>query len=415
MLRWPVQILYLCQFSLPSTRMRVFSPEEQEFIHQHLKHDPAQLMLQAKRFPHLPMQDLVLQIKARQKALQKLPTWAHHPEVVFPVMLSLEQSSSEMTAAYKSGLVQGETLADVTGGFGVDSFYFAKQFAKVTHVEQNQELQQIAQHNFQLLGAQNITSLNTSTEELLDSITSPLDVIYLDPARRGQSQERVHLLQDCEPDVLHLLPTLLQKANQVLLKTAPMLDIDLALHELTGVQHIWMVAVQNEVKEVLYLITSARNPEPKLTAVNLKTGQSPLEITFTKQQEDRATAVYATEPLRYLYEPNTALLKGGAFKWLSQEYQVEKLHRNSHLYTSKELVQDFPGRIFEITAQPKANAKDLHKLLPDKKANITVRNHPLTVAQLREKVKLKEGGNHYLFATTDLHNKPILLLAKKAI
>ncbi|AMM51346.1 hypothetical protein TH61_09420 [Rufibacter sp. DG15C] len=393
--------------------MRIFLPEEQEFILKHLSHDPAQLMLQAKRFPHLPMQELVPQIKARQKALQKLPTWANHPEVVFSVMLSLEQSSSEVTAAYKSGLVQGETLADVTGGFGVDSFYFARRFAKVTHVEQNLELQEIAQHNFRLLGTENITSLNTTTEEFLNSINSPLDVIYLDPARRGQSQERVHLLQDCEPDVLNLLPILLQKAKKVLLKTAPMLDIDLALQDLTGVQHIWIVAVQNEVKEVLYLITSDQNPEPNITAVNLKTGQTPLEITFTKQQEEQVTAVYATEPLRYVYEPNTALLKGGAFKWLSQEYHVEKLHRNSHLYTSSALVPDFPGRIFEIIAQPKANAKDLHKLLPNKKANITVRNYPLTVAQLREKVKLKEGGDHYLFATTDLHNKPILLLAKK--
>ncbi|GAA4305937.1 THUMP-like domain-containing protein [Nibribacter koreensis] len=394
--------------------MRVFSPEEQEFIHQHWQQDPAQLMLQAKRFPHLPMPELVGQIKARQKAMQKLPTWANHAEVLFPVMLSLEQSSSELTAAYKSQLVQGDTLADVTGGLGVDSFYFAKQFAHVTHVEQTSELQEIAQHNFKLLGATNITSLNTTTEAYLHSLASPLDVIYLDPARRGQSQERVHLLQDCEPDILNLLPLLLQKAKNVLLKTAPMLDIDLALQELTGVQHIWIVAVQNEVKEVLYLITSAKNEEPQLTAVNLKPGQAPLEITFTKHQEEQATAVYATKPLRYLYEPNTALLKGGAFKWLSQQYHVEKLHRNSHLYTSTELVPDFPGRAFVIIAQPKANAKELYKLLPDKKANITVRNHPLTVAQLREKIKLKEGGDHYLFATTDIQNKPILLLCKKA-
>ncbi|QHL88695.1 hypothetical protein GU926_15170 [Nibribacter ruber] len=393
--------------------MRVFSSEEQKFILQHLLEDPVQLILQAKRFPGLPVQELVAQIKARQKAIHKLPTWAQHPEVVFPVMLSLEQSSSEVTAAYKANLVTGQTLTDLTGGFGVDSFYFAKQFAQVTHVEQNQELQQIARHNFQLLGAGNITSLHATAEEYLASLTNLLDVLYLDPARRGQSQERVHLLQDCEPDILNLLPLLLQKAKTVLLKTAPMLDIDLALQELPGVQKIWVVAVQNEVKEVLYLITAASNAEPQITAINLKPGLAAVEVTFTKQQEEKATAVYAEAPLRYLYEPNPALLKAGAFKWLSQEYKVQKLHRNSHLYTSVELVADFPGRVFEIVAQPKANAKDLHKLLPHRKANITVRNYPLTVAQLREKIKLKEGGSDYLFATTDLHNKPILLLARK--
>ncbi|MFB9865287.1 THUMP-like domain-containing protein [Rufibacter immobilis] len=393
--------------------MRVFSLEEQEFIFQHLQQDPAQLMLQAKRFPHLPMQELVSQIKARQKALQKLPTWAQNPAVVFPVMLSLEQSSSEVTAAYKAQLVQGETLADLTGGLGVDSFHFSRQFAQVTHVEQNTELQQIAQYNFQLLGASNIKSVNIAAEDFLQQLEAPLDVIYLDPARRGHSQERVHLLQDCEPDVLRLLPVLRQKARYVLLKTAPMLDLDLALQELKEVVRVWIVAVQNEVKEVLYLIPAEAPQEaPLITAVNLRPGQEPLEVSFTQPDEENAQATYA-EPQRYLYEPNTALLKAGAFKWLSLEYKLHKLHRNSHLYTSIELCEAFPGRIFEIIAQPKANAKELHKLLPQKKANITVRNYPLTVAQLREKVKLKEGGSDYLFATTDLHNKPLLLLCRK--
>ncbi|WP_207432933.1 THUMP-like domain-containing protein [Sabulibacter ruber] len=393
--------------------MRIFTPEEQKFILDHLQQDPAQLMLQAKRFAPLPVSELVQQIKARQKAQQKLPTWAKHPQTIFPAMLSVEQSSSEETAAFKAGLVQGQTLVDLTGGFGVDSFFFAKHFAQVVHLEQNQELQKIASYNFKLLGAENIQSIPTTAEEYLQHLENLVDVIYLDPARRGQSQERVHLLQDCTPDVLGLLPLLLQKSRTVLLKTAPMLDIDLALQELKNVAQIWVVAVQNECKEVLYLLKSDATDSPLLTAVNLTPHKEAQLLSFTKPQEETAQVTYA-KPQRYLYEPNTALLKAGAYKWLSEKYGVNKLHRNSHLYTSQELQPAFPGRIFEISAQPKANAKELQKLLPDKKANITARNYPLTVAQLREKVKLKEGGDQYLFATTDLHNKPILLLCQKA-
>ncbi|RNI26137.1 THUMP-like domain-containing protein [Rufibacter latericius] len=392
--------------------MRIFNPEEQKFILDHQLQDTAQLMLQAKRFAPLPVPELVQQIKARQKAQQKLPTWARHPEAIFPVTLSVEQSSSEETAAFKATLVQGRTLVDLTGGFGVDSFYFAKSFNQVVHLEQNQELQEVASYNFELLGAENIQSLAISAEEYLQGMDSPVDVLYLDPARRGHSQERVHLLQDCTPDVLGLLPLLFQKSKAVLLKTAPMLDIDLALQELGRVAHVWVVAVQNECKEVLYLLKPQVTEPLQLTCVNLTPSKEAHPISFTKNQEETAQATYS-EPQRYLYEPNTALLKAGAFRWLSEHYRLNKLHRNSHLYTSDELEPSFPGRIFEITGKPKANAKELQQLLPQKKANITVRNYPLTVAQLREKVKLKEGGDDYLFATTDLHNKPILLLCKK--
>ncbi|MGV3540944.1 MAG: THUMP-like domain-containing protein [Rufibacter sp.] len=386
---------------------------ERKFIEDHLTADPAQLVLRAKKWPQLNVPKLAQQIQARQKAKAKIPTWAANLDLVFPANLSVEQSSSELTAAYKASLLSGETLADLTGGFGVDAFYFAQRFKRVMYVERQAELAQLVAYNHRQLAVQNVQVQNLEAEEFLDSLAEQLDVIYLDPARRGQSQERVHLLQDCEPDVLGLLPLLLQKAKHVLLKTAPMLDIDLALKELAGVSRVWVVTVQNEVKEVLYLMKANATAEPVLTAVNLRPGQDPQEITFTKAEEEQAAAVYALEPLRYLYEPNTALLKAGAFKWLSQQYRVQKLHRNSHLYTSLEHCSSFPGRIFEIVASPKANAKELHHLLPTRKANITARNYPLTVAQLRDKLKLKEGGEDYLFATTDIQNKPILLLCRK--
>ncbi|MBA9078834.1 THUMP-like domain-containing protein [Rufibacter quisquiliarum] len=386
---------------------------EKKFIEDHLTADPAQLVLQAQKWPQLNVPKLAQQVQARQKAKNKLPAWAANLELVFPANLSVEQSSSELTAAYKAALVPAETLADLTGGFGVDAFYFAQQYRQVYYVERQAELAQTVAYNYSQLGVPNVQVCHQEAEDFLQTLSAPLDVIYLDPARRGQARERVHLLQDCEPDVLRLLPLLLSKAKKVLLKTAPMLDLDLALQELPGVTRVWIIAVQNEVKEVLYLLEQETVETPQITAVHLRPGQAPQEITFTRQEEEAAAAIYTPEPLRYLYEPNTALLKAGAFKWLSQHYQVQKLHRNSHLYTSTDLCRAFPGRIFEISAKPKASAKEMHRLLPQRKANITVRNYPLTVAQLRDKLKLKEGGEDYLFATTDRQNKPILLLCRK--
>lgn len=251
--------------------MRVFTTEELDFIGAHQHQDAAQLMLQAKRYPHLPVLELVQQIQARQKAAQKLPTWVEHPQAVFPVALSVEQSSSEATAAFKASLVSGRLLVDLTGGFGVDSFHFARSFAQVTHVEQNPELQEIAAYNFNLLGAGNIRSVATTAEDFLRDFTGTADVLYLDPARRGNHAQKLHLLQDCEPDVLRLLPLLFQKANAVLLKASPMLDIEQAVQELGHVVQVWVVALQNEVKEVLYLL-QPKAPAPAdvpRTAVNL--------------------------------------------------------------------------------------------------------------------------------------------------
>ncbi|WP_266203978.1 THUMP-like domain-containing protein [Pontibacter kalidii] len=395
--------------------MRIFTPEEQDFILRHQQQDVAQLMLQAGRYPQLPVQELVQQIKARQKATQKLPTWAAHPQAVFPVSLSVEQSSSEVTAAYKASLVGGRLLVDLTGGFGVDSFYFARRFAEVVHVEQHLELQEVARYNFGLLGAANIQSINATAEDFLHTFEGRADVLYLDPARRGHHDQKLHLLQDCEPDVLHLLPLLFQKADAVLLKTSPMLDIEQALQELGHVEHVWVVALQNEVKEVLYLLkpTSPALADVPRTAVNLLVNAEPQLLTLTRAQEDAAVPTY-TDPQEFVYEPNAALLKAGAYRYLGQHLQLCKLHPNSHLYTSAQLLPQFPGRSFRCLAVSRYNKKELLKQLPQKKANITVRNFPESVADIRRKTGIKEGGHTYLFFTTDRHQKPIVLICEKA-
>jgi hypothetical protein len=395
------------------TAMKHYTPEEKEFIQQHLHRSPAELMLQAGRYPNLPIAELVKQIQARQKAADKLPTWASNPDVIFPVAVSVEQSSSEAAAAFKASLVSGRLLVDLTGGFGVDSFFFAKQFEQVVHVEQNRALSEAATYNFNLLGAGNIETHNTTAEEFLHGFEGKADVIYLDPARRGERAEKVHLLQDCEPDVLQLLPLLLAKANAVLLKTSPMLDIDLALAQLGHVAQVWIVALHNECKEVLYLIDpSTAGIEPRRHAVNLLPDGSVQAITFTKSQEDQAPVTYA-DPKTYLYEPNSAILKAGAYRSVASLYDLQKLHPNSHLYTSDQLIPDFPGRSFTCQGISRYNKKEIFARLPSHKANMTVRNFPETVADIRKKTGIKEGGTDYLFFTTDMHQKPIVVYCRK--
>jgi hypothetical protein len=394
--------------------MRIFSNEEIKFIQEHLHQQPAALMLQAKRYPQLPVAELVQQIQARQKAAIKLPTLAANPNIVFPVSLSVEQSSSEATAAYKASLVSGQLLVDLTGGFGVDSLYFAKSFERVLHVEQNQALSEIAAYNFGLLQASNITPINTSAEDLLAGLAEKADILYLDPARRGERDEKLHILQDCEPDILRLLPLLLQKSKAVLVKTSPMLDIELAIAQLGHVAKVWVLAVQNECKEVLYLLQAVA-PVPEAVprvAVNLLPKGDPHVFHFTKTQEETASPLYA-DPLRFIYEPNSAILKAGSYKYLGQCLGLYKLHPNSHLYTSEQLLPDFPGRTFRCLGVSRYNKKELLRHLPDKKANITVRNFPESVAEIRKKTGIKEGGDMYLFFTTDMHQKPVVLLCQK--
>ena len=393
--------------------MRTFSIQEKQFIQENQHRNPAELMLQAKRYPALPMHELVQQIQARQKAAQKLPTWVANPDVVFPVMLSVEQSSSERTAAFKALLVSGALAIDLTGGFGVDSYFFARNFEKVLHIEQNKELSELAGYNFGVLQAPNIKTINVTAEDFLQAFTGKADLIYADPARRGGRDERVHLLQDCEPDILRLLPLLLEKAHAVLLKTSPMLDIELAITQLEHVAKVWVVAVQNECKEVLYLITPATTGPVERVAVNLLNTGEVQQVTFTQEQEQEARVTFA-DPQQYIYEPNAAILKAGSYKYLAALYKLNKLHPNSHLYTSGALVPDFPGRSFRCLSVSRYSKKELLPRLPDKKANITVRNFPETVAEIRKKTGIREGGNVYLFFTTDMHQKPVVLFCEKA-
>ena len=384
------------------------------YVAAHLHDDPAHLALQARRHPGLPVPELVRQIQARQKARTKLPAWADNPDLIFPPALSVEQASSARTAAFKAGLVEGQRLADLTGGFGADSVHFATRVAQVDYVERDFKLANIVRYNLAQLHVPNVTVHATDALDFLKTTPHHYDWLYLDPARRDTAARKIFLLRDCEPDVVKLLPLLLHKADRVLLKTSPMLDIEPAVQGLGHVRRLWVVAVDNEVKEVLYELGQEPAVDPERYALNLRRDGTQQEFRLNRAREARAIPRYA-EAQQYLYEPNAAVLKAGAFKSIGTAFELLKLHQHSHLYTSDVLRPDFPGRIFKVLATEKADGAALKAYLgPEARAHVTTRNFPESVADFRRHTGIREGGDIYLFATTDLRGRPVVLVCEKA-
>ena len=388
-------------------------PKVQRFLHEHAHDDPHQLALQAHRYPDLPIPAIAEQLQSRRKAQHKLPEWHATEGLLFPPALSMEQCSSEATARYKSSLLHGQRLVDLTGGAGVDTYYLSQSFAHTDYVEQHESLAQLARHNFAVLGTSTIRTHATSAEKFLVTLSEPADAIYLDPARRDAQARRVFQLADSTPDVLELQDTLLAKSTTVLLKTAPLLDIQATLRVLNNVNQVHVVAVRNEVKEVVYRMDRGFDGEPEITAVNLQT-ISEAAFPFLRSEEARAEATYA-DPLTYLYEPHAALMKAGAFKLIAQRFGLSKLHPNTHLYTSDRLVNEFPGRTFRCQAVVPYQKKAVRKLLSEPKANITTRNFPDTVATVRKKLGLKDGGDVYLFAARLSFEKPSIIVTRSLV
>ncbi len=394
------------EFPLPEAARR--------YVAAHLHDDPAHLALQARRHPHLPVPELVRQIQARQKARGKLPTWADNQELIFPPALSVEQASSERTATYKAALVAGaDSLADLTGGFGADAAHFATVVDQVDYVERDAHLAAVVAYNLDQLGISNIATHTGDAAAFLKQSGQQFDWLYLDPARRDKKGGKAFKLADCEPDVPRLLPLLLRHAPRILLKTSPMLDIELAIQELKHVRRLWIVAVDNEVKEVLYELGEEPAVDPERLAVNLRRDGSQQEFRLNRAREARAVPRYA-EAQQYLYEPNAAILKAGAFRSIGSAFELLKLQQHSHLYTSQDLRADFPGRIFKILATEKADGPTLKNHLgPEGRAHVTTRNFPESVADFRRRTGIREGGDIYLFATTDLRGRFVVLVCEK--
>lgn len=391
------------------------SPETQLFIREHQSDDVRALALQAKKYPDVDMPTAITQIAGRKIAAEKIPSWREIEDIWYPKHLSLEQCSSEITARYKAGLLQGESLADLTAGFGIDCSFLAAGFKTVTYVERQKELCEIAAHNFPILNLNHITVRNEDGVAYLKEM-SPVDCLFLDPARRNEHGGKTVAISDCEPDVAKLEGLLLSKANRVMVKLSPMLDLSLALKALEYTQEVHILSVNNECKELLLLLGQEPPKEVPIHCANLftKGAQEEQHFIFTREQEQRNECIYTDTLGSYLYEPNTSLLKAGAFRSITAAYPVKKLHPNSHLYTSDVLITDFPGRVFRIVNQCSFNKKEIKESLADlKKANITVRNFPATVAELRKRINLTEGGDTYLFASTLNNGQKVLIRCEK--
>lgn len=390
--------------------MMYLTPTQQAFILAHEHDDVRDLAL---RYTGEDRPFLLAQIAGRQTAQQKIPSWYRTGGIIYPVHLSLEQASSGMTAQYKASLVPpGKArMADLTGGMGVDFSFLAPLFSHAVYLEQDEELCQLAAHNFSLLGLTHATVLHGKSEDYVSRMEKA-DLIYLDPARRVEGGRKVFRIEDCMPDVTRLKEQLLEKAERVMIKYSPMLDIALAVKTLSDVREVHVVSVENECRELLFIL-SKEEGECLYHAVNLhRTGERE-HLTFTPAEEAQE-AVLTAQTGRYLYEPNASLLKAGAFNVVANRYRLKKLHRHSHLYTSDLLTADFPGRIFEIDRLFAPNRNNIRLFLQKtKKANISVRNFPMSVAGIRKKTGLREGGDCYLFATTLADGQKVWIITRK--
>ena len=398
------------------------SDETFRFIRQHARDDVRSLALHARPLPGVDLPAALTQIAGLQVLRTKVPTWAATEGILCPPRLSLEQCSSEATARYKARVVAAQEgsrrrLADLTGGLGIDCSFLAPLFAEADYVERQENLCRLAAHNLPLLGLTHVRVHCADGTGFLDTMP-PADWLFLDPARRDSHGGRTVALADCEPDVSLLEERLLDKAPRILLKLSPMLDLTLALHTLHSVREAHVVAVDNECKELLLILErgcTAEIDDLPVSCANLDaTGEAGRVFTFTRRHEQAATCPLADAPLAWLYEPNAALLKAGAFRCLADAYGVEKLHPSSHLYTSDRPVPDFPGRTFRIEGWCGFGKKEIKSLLGGiGQANLSVRNFPDTVAGLRRRLHLPEGGDTYLFATTLADGRKVLIRGEK--
>ena len=398
----------------------------QDFIRQHQDEDVRQLAFLGSKNPEVDMPFALDQIRGRKMARAKLPLWANIDGIIYPPHISMEQCSSESTALYKAELAarllglpassSSEEIGfvDLTGGFGVDFSYIASRLGMSSmYVERQAHLCEAAKENFERLGLKNAIVKNEDGIEVLHSLKE-LKLIFIDPARRDDAGNKVVSLKDCTPDVTVLQEEMLSKADYVIIKLSPMLDWHRAISELSHVREVHIISVNNECKELL-LVLSARNMGENLRIYCINDAQSFVCDELDMEASQVKIAPSTLEEMQYLYEPNASLMKAGCFGVLSERYDARMLSKNSHLFVSREPIAAFPGRSFRIIAVSSFNKKELkHHLAGITKANIATRNFPFSVAELRKRLKLKDGGEIYIFATTLSDESHVLVITEKA-
>ncbi len=365
------------------------------------------MALQKNPFPNISWPEILNQISAKSKAKDKLPTWFETRNIIYPAKISIEQTSSEITALYKSQIVSGKSLIDLTGGFGVDALYFSKKAEKVIHCEINPDLSEIVRHNFEMMQVSNIECIHGDSLEILKNRNEIFDWIYIDPSRRNDVKGKVFMLKDCLPDVPGLLDFYFNFSNSILIKTAPVLDISAGLAELKNVKEIHIVALENEVKELLWVLEKGYQATILVKTINLLKDKNQ---EFSFELGNTANSDYGNV-CNYLYEPNPAIMKSGGFNEIGIQLGLDKLHKHSHLFTSEKII-DFPGRAFKVRENIPYNKSEM-KLFENGKFNITTRNFPESVENIRKKWKIKDGGDLYCFFTTDANDNKIVLICSK--
>ena len=386
---------------------QLLTKEIQDFINQNLNQNIEALALKKNPFASVDYTEILNQISAKKKAEEKLSTWYQTDNIVFPSKISIEQTSSEVAAKYKSSLISGKKIIDLTGGFGVDAYYFAKKFEIVFHCEIHQNLSEIVKHNFSILNQNNIQCLQGDGLENLTKLNTTFDWIYIDPSRRNDSNNKVFFLKDCLPNVPNLLDTYFTYSKNILIKTAPLLDITNGIKELKFVKKICIIAIKNEIKELLWELEYEYKSDIYIQAISIENNNSTgFETIYKKQYE-----VDYAFPKKYIYEPNSSLMKSGNVDALSRFYAIEKLHSHSHLFTS-DIQIEFPGRCF-VVQELMVFQKENMKKLENKKMNCATRNFPLRVDEIKKKYKIKDGGTIFAFFTTNINNEKIVLLCTK--
>jgi hypothetical protein len=390
---------------------KLSSAEVQHFIINHEQDDEKVLVLKHESLFDLPTSIIANQIAGRAKARTKLPEFYRTPNLIYPALKNLEQASSQKTALYKSEEIGRQakntgTVVDLTGGFGVDSYYLSKLFLSVIYVEPDSSLLEIAKHNHQKLNALNIRHHLGTAEDFLSKWTEEVNAVFIDPSRRIAGNRKISSLSDSEPNVTLLLNKIFEIAPTVIIKAAPLLDITAGIQALRNVHNVTVLSVNNDCKELLFFLRPYQPNELVIKAVNL-TSRGPENFDFTISEE-RGADVKHTLPENFIYEPNVSILKAGAFKCVANRFGLKKLDPNTHLYTSSELKRDFPGRIFELKRIIRSNVKSVREFFPEGKANILIRNYPSSVEDLKKKLKIKEGGEEYLIAASADRQKLIM-------
>lgn len=368
----------------------------QDFINANLNTDLHSLLLKKSPFPEVSMQEIVQQIKGKKVAEKKF-SFLNQNDIIFPPNLNLEQASSQNTAEFKAQFFKGEKFIDLTCGFGIDAYFLSQNFKETTLVEQNEALLEVVKHNWKVLG-RNANFINQKLEDFLNENNQKFDLIYLDPARRDNHNRKVFLLEDLSPNLIEIQEKLTELSDEILVKLSPLIDLQHLVSSLQNIAKIWIVAVKNEVKEVLIYLEKTEK-QPEISCVNLQSNEPDFNFYFS---EEKAVVVKYTSPQKYLYIANNSVYKSGAFNLISKRFNLSKLHQNTHLYTSERKIGAFSGRIFVVE---ELSPKEIKK---GEQYNIITKNYPLKPDEIKKKYKIKDGGEDYLIFCTSVKGKHIL-------